>query len=300
MNIEIRHLRYFLVLADMGTFTRAAEYLNISQPGLSTQIRQLERELGTPLFDRVGRRIKITEAGELLLNYARKILLDLVEAKQAISELEGLVRGSVSIGVVQTINAFLIPRITSMFLAKYPGVALQVLELSAPEIEKGVEQGGLALGISFIPSQIESIEVERLFSEKLVVAVSKSNKLSKRKIISIESLKDIPLVTFPPTFFTRQLMDNLFEKAGVAPRIVLETNTMAGILTAVSHSDRVTILPTLALRLKEARDLCTLKIQNGEATRTLGFLWRRGFNKRKPALAFAELTRTSVQELSID
>ncbi len=298
MNIELRHLRYFLAIAEIGNFSRAAEHLNISQPGLSTQIKQLERELGTPLFDRVGRKIRMTESGELLLNYARKILLDLREAKQAIGELEGLVRGNVSIGVVQTINAYLIPHISSIYLAAYPGVSLKVLELSATEIEKGVEQGNLALGISFIPAQIESIEVEKLFSEKLVVAVSRKNKLAKRKIISIESLRDMPFITFPPSFFTRQLTDQLFEKAGLEPRIVFETNTLAGILTAVAHSDRVTILPTLALRLKEARDLCTLKIQNVEATRTLGFLWRRGFSKRKPALAFAELARTAVQELS--
>jgi LysR family cyn operon transcriptional activator len=299
MNIELRHLRYFLAIAEIGNVSRAAEYLHISQPGLSSQIKQMEKELGASVFDRIGRKIVITESGELLLQYARKILIDMKEARQAIGELEGLVRGSVRIGVVQTINAYLMPQVSALFLSKYPGITLKVLELSATDIERGVEEGSLALGIGFIPTQSEAIEVDPLFSESLVVAVSKKNHLAKRKSVSVKALKDMPLVTFPSSFFTRQLADKIFERAGFAPQIVFETNTMAGILTAVADSHRAAILPTLALRLKEARDLCTLKIQNEEAKRTLGFLWRLGLSKRKAALAFAELTRSAVQKLSI-
>ncbi len=112
---------------------RAAEQLHISQPGLSAQIQQLEKSPDTYLFDRIGRRIVITESGTLLLGYARKIISDLAEAKQAIGELQGLVRGKLTVGVVQTVNACLMPQISSLFLLKYPGISLHISELPQPQ-----------------------------------------------------------------------------------------------------------------------------------------------------------------------
>lgn len=289
MNIELRHLRYFVAITEAGNFSRAADKLLISQPALSAQIKLLEKELDAKLFDRVGRRITITEYGELLLTYARKILLEISEAKEAISELQGLVKGKLTIGVVQTVNAYLIPQISSLFLTKYPGIFLTVLELSATEIEAGVADGRLALGISFIPLLSEQIESQSLFSEKLVLAVSQNHKLSGKKSITIESLVKEKLITFPKGFSTRRLIDELFEKASIRPIIAFETNTIGSILTAVGTSNMVTIVPAIALRLKEGKNLCALKIQNAEAKRELGFLWRRGAVKKKSALAFAQL-----------
>src|SRR5215204_2887478 len=101
-QIELRHLRYFLAVAETAHFTRAAAKLNVTQPTLSQQIRELEGQINLQLFDRVGRRVKLTAAGETLLPHARKVLRQLDEAQSALSELDGLKRGLLRVGIVQT------------------------------------------------------------------------------------------------------------------------------------------------------------------------------------------------------
>ena len=139
--MELRHLRYFLAVADVAHFRRAAELLHVSQPTLSLQVQQLEKELGVPLFDRIGRRVRLTAAGELFRDRARRIFRELDEARVGLDELDILRRGRVAVGVVQTVNTYLIPAAAAEFTAAYPGVTLSVEELSASGVELGVSQG---------------------------------------------------------------------------------------------------------------------------------------------------------------
>ncbi len=296
MDIELRHLRYFAAISECGNFSRAAEALHISQPALSAQIKQLETKLATRLFDRVGRQVRITDAGEVLLSYARRMLSEIEEATEAINELEGLATGRLAVGVVQTVNGYLIPRVTNLFLAKHPGIFLKILELSATEVQQGVVSGQLALGISFIPSEIEAVEEQALFSERLVIVASQNHPLGSHRLVSVRSLAKERLVTFPEGFWTRRLTDELFASVAIKPRFALETNTIQGILAAVRNSEMVTILPELALHLKESKDLSMVNIKESAATRTLGCLWRKGPTKKRSALAFAGLLRDAISD----
>ena len=126
--MELRHLRYFLAVADTVHFRRAAESLHVSQPTLSQQIRQLEKELGTTLFDRIGKGVRLTVAGETFRHYAQRILHVLDEAQVALLELEGLKRGKLYVGAVQTLNTYLIPPIIARFTTLHPGIFLSVEE----------------------------------------------------------------------------------------------------------------------------------------------------------------------------
>src|SRR5262245_21492019 len=121
-RIELRHLRYFLAVAEEQSFTRAAGKLNVTQPTLSHQIRELEGQLNLVLFDRVGRRVKLTAAGEMLLPHARRVMRELMEAQTALDELHGLNRGSLRVGIVQTVNACVIPEIVARFSEAHPGI----------------------------------------------------------------------------------------------------------------------------------------------------------------------------------
>ena len=120
--IELRHLRYFLAVAEAAHFTKAASILHVTQPTLSHQIRQLEGQLNLALFDRIGRRVKLTAAGEVLLPHARRVLRELDEAQSALSELHGLKRGELKVGIVQTVNACVIPEIVARFSAAHSGI----------------------------------------------------------------------------------------------------------------------------------------------------------------------------------
>src|SRR5271155_4734082 len=129
-TMELRHLRYFLAVANTLHFRRAAEALDVSQPTLSQQIQQLEKELGTTLFDRIGKRVGLTVAGETFRHHAQRVLHELDEAQVALLELEGLKRGKLHVGAVQTLNTYLIPPIIARFATLHPEVFLNVEELT--------------------------------------------------------------------------------------------------------------------------------------------------------------------------
>ncbi|MFI4875698.1 MAG: LysR family transcriptional regulator, partial [Blastopirellula sp. JB062] len=128
--MELRHLRYFLAVAEHCHFRNAAEELLVSQPTLSQQIKDLEKEIKAPLFERVGRRVLLTQAGETFQDYAQRALDILDEGQAAINEFDDLLRGRLTVGVVQTVNAYLIPPIVARFTSNHPQVSLKIEELS--------------------------------------------------------------------------------------------------------------------------------------------------------------------------
>ena len=176
--MELRHLRYFLAVAEAEHFTKAAAKLHITQPTLSHQIRQLEGQLNLALFDRIGRRIKLTAAGELLLPHARRVLHELEETQAALGELHGLKRGHLKVGIMQTVNACAIPEIVSRFSATHPGVRISCSDMGADEVENGLESGKLDLGISFMPATRASLDGEPLFTEELVLVTRAGHALA--------------------------------------------------------------------------------------------------------------------------
>ena len=130
-----RHINYFLAVAEHGSFTRAASALHVSQPALSQQIRQLEESLGVPLFDRSGRTIRLTDAGEVWRQYASRALQELGAGKRAIHDVADLTRGSLRIAVTPTFTSYFIGPLMADFYARYPGITLQLQEMSQEKIE---------------------------------------------------------------------------------------------------------------------------------------------------------------------
>src|SRR5262245_38571583 len=140
-HIELRHLRYFLAVAEASHFTRAASRLHVTQPTLSHQIRELEGQLNLRLFDRVGRRVRLTAAGETLLPHARKVMRELEAAQAALQELHGLQRGLLRVGIVQTVNACVIPEIVEQFGKAHAGIRVECTEMAVSDIEADLEAG---------------------------------------------------------------------------------------------------------------------------------------------------------------
>src|SRR5262245_25565635 len=163
-RIELRHLRYFLAVAEEQHFTRAAGKLHVTQPTLSHQIRELEGQLNLSLFDRVGRGVRLTAAGEMLLPHVRRVVHELVEAQTALNELHGLKRGALKVGIVQTVNACVIPEIVARFSAAHPGINVTCTEMAVAEIENDLESGRLDVGISFLPPTRKNLVGQKLFA----------------------------------------------------------------------------------------------------------------------------------------
>ncbi len=246
--MELRHLRYFLAVAEQSHFRNAAALLYVSQPTLSQQIKDLEDELGVALFERVGRRARLTHAGELYRQFALKALKMLEEGKAVLDELDGLTRGSLTIGVVQTVNAFLTPKVVAEFSKAHPLVSLQIEELAAGEIEEGIQSGRIDLGVSFAPSSDKLFHTVPLLEEEFVMAVASNHPLAKRSAVKFSELQETPLCLLSKKFCTRRIIDESFAKARISPRVGIEMNSVEGIVAVVNAGGPATILPRLAIQ----------------------------------------------------
>lgn len=294
--MEFRHLRYFLAVADALHFTKAAEGLPVSQPALSAQIKQLEQEVGVPLFDRVGRSVQLTRAGSIFREHARRALREMELAQVAIAEEEGLQRGALAVGVVQTVNAYLVPDIVGRFSTLHPQVSLKLDELSGPEIEAGVKSGLLELGIGFVPAGSDRIESQPLFEEDFVLIASPRHHFATRRHLRLASLADEPLVLLSDIFCTRRLLNASFEQAGIVPKVAVEMNSIEGILATVKTSKLATVLPRLSLGLEGNDGLRGIPLKHPTPRRSLGLLWKKGGYRSGAAQALANQVRIVVNK----
>jgi LysR family transcriptional regulator, cyn operon transcriptional activator len=288
-RLELRHLRYFLAVADSAHFTKAAAILHVTQPTLSHQIRQLEDQLGLPLFDRVGRRVRLTAAGELLLPHARRVLRQLEEAESALGELLGLKRGVLKVGIVQTVNACVIPEIVGRFSKAHPGIQVACSEMAVDEIETGLEAGRLDVGIGFLPPLRKSLQGEVLFAEELVAVVSTAHPLAKHRQLRVRDVAKHPLVLLSPKYCTRQLIDDAFTQARARPNIQIEMNSIDSILSTVREANLATLLPSLALCQRDL-GFKAIRVTHPTPKRSVGLLWAAGAQRRLAAKAFATVT----------
>ncbi len=294
--MEFRHLRYFLAVADALHFTKAAEGLHVSQPALSAQVKQLEQEVGVPLFDRLGRSVHLTRAGMIFREHARRALREMELAQATIAQEEGLQRGQLTVGVVQTVNAYLVPEIVTRFSTKYPLVSLKLDELSGPDIEAGVENGALDMGIGFVPVTSERIENQPLFEEDFVLIASPGHRLARRRQLSLSALAEESLILLPDIFCTRRLLNASFERIGAQPKIIVEMNSIEGILATVRTSKLATVLPRLSLGGGRNNGLRGIPLKNPTPRRGVGLLWKKGGYRSGAVRALAEQVKAVVKQ----
>jgi LysR family cyn operon transcriptional activator len=293
--IELRHLRYFLAVAESAHFTKAAAKLHVSQPTLSHQIRQLEGQLNLLLFDRIGRQVRLTAAGELLLPHARRVLQELQQAQAALGELHQLKRGHLHVGLIQTVNTCVIPEIVSRFSAAHAGIRVACTAMAVEDIETGLETGRLDLGISFFPPTRNTLEGERLFTEELVLVTGARHALAQRRVLKMKELSRWPLVLLASRYCTRQMIDRAFAEANVRPDVQVEMNTIESILATVRRSDLASIVPTLALCQRE-EGLAAVPLTAPKPRRGVGLLWLRGAQRRAAAEAFAKVAEETLAQ----
>lgn len=289
--MELRQLRYLLAVAAAGNFTRAAETVFVTQSALSQQIQALEQEMGAVLLDRSRRGVRLTAAGEILHQHAQRIMLELEGARVAIEELAGLQRGDLCVGVVQTVNAYLLPMVVTMFAADYPQIKLSIEELPSDDIEAGLTNGDLQVGISFTPPTNTAISTEDLFTEQLVLVVRDDHALAHTQAVPVQALDGMALVMLSKTFCTRRLWEENARLAAAQPQVVLEMNTVSSILSVVARTGLPTVLPAPTLQEVSPQNLVGVRLQQPELSRTVGLLWHQDNYLCTASRAFMEVTR---------
>jgi len=266
---------------------------------LSHQIRELEGQLNLQLFDRAGRRVKLTAAGETFLPHARKVVHELEAAQTALSELHGLKRGLLRVGIVQTVNACVIPDIVARFSSAHPGIHVECGEMAVVDIEADLEAGKLDVGISFMPPTRKKLTGEKLFTEELVAVVAADHALADRRQLRMRDLAQQPLALLAPKYCTRQLIDSAFAEAFIKPDVRVEMNSVASILSTVRRTKLVSLLPSLALCQRD-EDLKALRLTHPTLRRAIGLLWLQGTDRRAAATAFARITEAVLAERKLN
>ena len=295
--MELRQLKYLVSIGEAGTFTAAAKQMYISQSALSQQVKSIEEELGVPLFDRSRNRLQFTEAGELLHQRAKRIVKEVDDAKTAIDELEQLYRGTLRIGVVQTVNAYLMPQVVSSFSSRFPNVCLKVHELSAPRLEEKLHSHELDMGISFRPADYPELAFETMFEEELLFIANRAHPLADKSRIDVKTLDKQKMVLLPEGYCTRRIWDQAAKQTGITPEVQIEMNTIGGLLATLQDNNSAgTILPALTMQMKAAKPLKPIKLKNPAPKRTVGILWRNGGYRSKAALEFARLLGEYVED----
>lgn len=270
--MELRHLRYFEAVARHSHVTRAAEELHIAQPALSKQISQLEQELDIALFNRVGRSVRLTEAGEALLPHARAVLAQVEVARAEMAERVGLRKGRVSIGTTPTVGTRLLPAALAEFSRQHPGIEFRLSEAGLQTLLEELEAGLADMVIVSLPVHDPAVTVEELFSEDLVVVVSNSHSLASTPDVRLADLHNERWVLTAEDYDLRSATLDACERAGFTPHVVLEGGEIDTLLRLVSSGLGISLMP----RLGVPRDasLTVLRVTDVDLRRTLGLAWR--------------------------
>ena len=295
--LEIRHLRYFLAVAEAGSFSRAADRLGISQPSVSQQMRDLEAGLRVSLFQRRGKRILLTPRGLIFQEHAHAILRQLENFLQELSSEPGQLRGTLHLGVVPILNVPLVPHLIGMFAADHPGINLIVEEISSTEIETALEEGRMDVGLGFLTRHSPNLRYERLCTDEFALIVSPSHPWSNRRIVPLSELHQQRLLQLPDSFVMRRMTDDICRNHQVRPRTVAEINAIETLLRSLAPLNAAALMPKIALRGREGLKLRAIRLQGKKLGLEIGLLCLSDSSANSAVAAFTSLARAAVPKI---
>ncbi|MEK8131629.1 LysR family transcriptional regulator [Paenibacillus filicis] len=286
--MEIRQLENFIVVCKELHFTRAAEKLGISQPTLSQQIRALEDELDVPLFDRVGKKIRMTQAGALLLEHSIQMLRQLQNAQDSIAEFRSGQRGTLSIGALPSDMDYRITSLLVQFHAEFPKVKLKVV--SSTDVLSQVLDNEVDIGIALTSAPDERLVQLPLSREEYVLVVSSKHEWADRESIPIQDLRRVQTVMFPEGFTGRDLIDNWSRKHGFTVETMMETASVTSIIRLVRANIGGTLIPYPLIQAMGDQEMRCIPIENDPPSRSFEIVYRADRFLGSPAQAFIRQT----------
>lgn len=294
--MELRHLRYFLALAERLSFTQAAAQVHVTQSTLSHQISRLEEELGQRLFDRGARHVALTAAGELFLPQAAKALAEVDIGIALIGAPSEALTGTLSLGTTMTLNMVLVPKCLTLFSHSHPSMRLTVEENTEDGLIADMRAGRLDLILAYRPLDLEGLLFESLYSEEMVVAVNKKHPFATRKRLRMVELHGRDLALPARKFTTRIQIDEALRAAGAEPRIVVETSSIPGMLALVQQAPLATIVSRSALA--ERLGLLAIPLEGPTLHRTPGMIWLEGRPRTPTIASFASIVRRVAKSIA--
>lgn len=282
--MELRQLEYFIAVCEELHFTRAAEKIGISQPTLSQQIRALEDELNIPLFDRIGKKIALTEAGSILWEQSIQIFRNLQNVKDAIAELQSYQRGLLTVAALPSELDFRITPLLVEFYREFPKVQLSIR--SAVDIAEQVLDNIVDIGIGIMPYEDERLVRIPLCTDEYALVVSERHALSHREHILLQELRHLATIMFPKGMIGRELVDDCCRKQGFTVSAIMETTSIISIIEMVRANIGATVQPhPLILSMNEPSLRC-IRIVDEAPSRNLSVIYRKDRFLGRAAQAF--------------
>ncbi|SFD59424.1 LysR family transcriptional regulator [Streptomyces aidingensis] len=267
--MELRHLEYFVAVAEERHFTRAADRLLVSQSALSASVRALERELGARLFLRNTRSVALTEAGRALLDEARRTLAGVRAARDAVAAVRGLLRGTLAIGTEQCIGGVDVSRLLARFHELHPGVEIRLRQAGSQPLAEEVAAGRLDLAFVALCGQPPpgGVSLMPLADEPMVLLCRPDHPLGARERVTWQDLGDRTFVDFAPDWGARTLSDRAFAEAGVRRQVALEVNDVHTLLGLIGHGLGIALVPEHITRKPDAGVLSAIPFAGAGAPR---------------------------------
>jgi len=250
--MQLRHLQHFVAVAEEQHFTRAAQRANIVQSALSSSIRALEEELGARLFLRTTRQVRLTAAGKVLLEKARRVLEAAQEARQAVAAVAGLKSGTLDIGTVQSLPSFIdLPALLAEFHGRFPGIEVRLSQGGSAQLAERLRSGQLDLAILPVCEPAPELTTRLIACEALVLVCAPSHPLAGKASVRLGELAALPFVDFQPGLGTRKLVDQGFAGAGAERRIAFEVSDLDSMLALVARGLGVALVPETVAQARE-------------------------------------------------
>lgn len=279
--MELRQLEYFVAVAEEANFTRAAERVHISQSGVSAQVRTLENEVGAQLFDRSGRVARLTEAGAAALPYARAALDAAADFREAVDEVNGLVRGRLTIGMVTGCEVRPLFAALASFHREHPAITLELVEDNSDHLVAAVRTAAIDLALVGVPGQTpEHLAAQVIVSEGLVALTPAGSALSGLPGVPLRDLLAYPLVTLPQGTGIRAVLDEACVAAGSIPDVALVASAPGAVADLAARGLGVGVLSASMGRAYP--QLVAVPIEDVEMPAVLALVWRE---RTGPALA---------------
>lgn len=285
--MELRQLRYFVKAKELLNFTAAAEQLNISQSTLSQQIKQLETELDTPLFNRFGKRIAVTEAGQLFYTYALQTISKAESGLELLKDLKELKTGKLMIGASPGLRDLLVPALIT-FMKTFPQVNVEVVLGTAEELRQKLLQFELDFILSFEELDIDKhLKYELLFESPLCLVSAPGNAVAQKKTVTLAEVAELPLILPAKGYSTRNFIEDAFKKGKLHPRIMLDINDIPTLIELIKSGNWYSILARTTIH--DSDNLIAIPIQGKQMTRRAVIINALDVYEKKAVKAFYEI-----------
>ncbi|NMA69043.1 MAG: LysR family transcriptional regulator [Desulfitobacterium sp.] len=273
--MDIRHLKYFMEVAENCSFTQAARNLYVSQPAISKVIKNIENELGVILFDRSGKQVVLTDAGKVLYKQAQGIMKSFQNLTKEINDLTNMEKGKICIGLPPMIGSRFFPKVLGQFRELYPNISIQIVEVGAKVVEAEVERGNLDMGVAVLPVDKEIFYYFRFVQDSLKLVVHPAHPLAKRKSVTLSELSKEDFVFFHEDF---RLHDRILEecnRVGFEPNLVTKSSQWDFISEMTAYKLGISLLPETICAELDTNRVKVIPLVDPEIPWHLGVIWRK-------------------------